>query len=121
MIPGQFTQKTWDKYERRRNQKYPRPKWLEFAAIMLSYQNQGVSLKLYDARSTVSKYLYVTRNGKTVKIRFSNHQPANGKIMANDSDYYVGVSQLGVIQTEQVIPKVLQDLGLTTVLHSAGG
>lgn len=121
MIPGQFTQKTWDKYDRRRNQKYPRSKWLEFAAVMLSYQSQGVSLKLYDARSTVSKYLYVSRNGKTIKIRFSNHLPAKGRVLANDSDYYVGVSQVGVIRTEQVIPKVLNALGLHTALHSAGG
>lgn len=119
MIPGQFTRKTWEKYERRRNKKFPRPKWMEFAATLLTYSEQGVSLKLYDARTTVSKYLYVIRGDKTVKVRFSNHLPANQKILANDSDYYVGVSQAGIIRTEEVIPKVLKEIGLTTTLNSA--
>lgn len=85
---------------------------------MLQYDKQGVTLKLYDAKTTFSKYLHVSRNGKTLKVRFSNHMPAGQKVFVNDSDYYVGVSQRGIIRTDQVIPKVLRDLGLKTTLDS---
>lgn len=115
--PFTFTKRHLHLYEENRNKDYPRPKWLHFAAVMLDYRDSGVSLKLYDAKSTVSKYLHVSRGGKTVKVRFSNHLPANQKVLADDCDYYVGVSQVGVLRTEEVIPKVLRDLGLSTTLN----
>jgi hypothetical protein len=88
---------------------YSAPKWLEFSRFMLG---KNYKVFLYRAKSTVSKYVYVRnpRNKVQVKIRFSNHKPNYNKEIQNDSDFYVGVFNNGVVTTESVIPLVVNRL-----------
>ena len=91
---------------------FPKLRWMDFLEAMLAYENDGVRCRLYRAKTTVSKYIYIQRKDRIVKVRFSNHFPANAKVAVNDADYYVGVSPKGCMRTEQVIPRVLTDLGI---------
>jgi hypothetical protein len=88
---------------------YPVPKWIKFCYTMLKY---NFEVYLYRAHTTVSKYVYVRnpRNMKQVKIRFSNHMPAITKELQQDCDFYTGVSNTGVITTEDIIPQVVARL-----------
>jgi competence CoiA-like predicted nuclease len=89
--------------------KYPTPKWMQFSLDMLE---RGYEVRYYDAVHTVSKYVYVKnkKNGIEVKVRFSNHKPNATTESSKDSDFYVGISNGGVITTEQVIPLVIDVL-----------
>jgi len=75
---------------------------------MLSY---GWQISLHRAVTTRSKYIYATKNGRTYKIRFSNHKPAFMKQELGDSDFYVGVSHFGCITTEALIDTLLEKEG----------
>jgi hypothetical protein len=44
-----------------------------------------------------------------LKIRFSNHKANYSQEQNNDSDYYVGVGNNGVITTEQLIDKIQKE------------
>jgi hypothetical protein len=88
---------------------YGTPKWIKFCLTML---DRKYIVRYYDAVSTVSKYIYVF-NPTTkieVKVRFSNHKPNPNQEFKNDSDYYVGISNGGVITTEHIIPKIILHL-----------
>jgi hypothetical protein len=99
-------EKILDMLPRYHNAGYSTPKWLQFCSAMLEY---GFTVHYYDAKTTVSKYVYVIneKNGEQVKVRFSNHKPNWRQEENNDSDFYVGISNKGVITTEKVIPQVL--------------
>lgn len=88
---------------------YPIPKWLKFCSAMLG---EKFRVELYPSHSTVSKYIYVTnpRNGKQVKVRFSDHKPNWKKEVVGDADFYAGVSNCGVTTTERIIPEVIRAL-----------
>ena len=79
---------------------YGKAKWIVFCEILL---NEGYTLFLYEANKTFSKYVTVCKKGKTFKVRFSNHRPSYAKEFENDSDYYVGVSNLGITTTEDAL------------------
>lgn len=94
--------------ERRKKSEYPEPKWIMFCETML---DEGMTLSIYESKTTVSKYIWVSRGQLTVKVRFSNHRPNNVMQQVEDCDYYVGVSNGKVITTEQVIEKILSQFG----------
>ena len=79
---------------------YPTPKWIQFCIAMIDL---GWSVKLYRAKTTYSKYVYIIKRNKSLKIRFSNHRASFNKEMSSDSDYYVGVGNNGIITTEELI------------------
>lgn len=83
---------------------FPVPKWIQFAETLL--QN-GWKVDLQRSKSTVSKYLYISYGGKTFKVRFSNHKANKNQERKQDSDFYVGVGNKGVITTEQLLEKLL--------------
>jgi len=85
------------------NPNYPKQKWITFCETLLS---KGYSLFLYEAKETVSKYITVKKNGKSCKVRFSNHRPAFSKEMNKDCDFFVGVTNFGWSTTEQVLKSV---------------
>lgn len=83
---------------------YSPAKWIKFCAVML---NLGFIVKLYKAKSTCSRYVFLHKDGmRDLKVRFSNHLPAIGAQEVNDSDFYVGVSNFGCITTEELIEKI---------------
>ncbi len=80
--------------------KYGKPKYVMFGE---SCQKLGLEVWIYQAKTTVSKYIFVT-NGDTVKkIRFSNHRPNTRQQENQDSDFYVGVSNGHVTTTEDAL------------------
>lgn len=86
--------------QRYKKSKYSLPKWIQFIEVMLSFKYK---VFLYEAKSTFSKYVYVQHNGKTFKIRFSNHKPNKQKERINDCDFFVGVNNFIVTKTEDAI------------------
>lgn len=84
------------------NKKYPTPKYLLFIKHMLE---QGWTAKVYVSK--VSKYVFVENDTDRYKIRFSNHKPLYHREQESDCDFYVGVSNLQVSTTAQIVEKLL--------------
>lgn len=107
--PVDVTEQWRAKAHKKRNKNFPIPKWLQFLDIMAEH---GVSTRIYVAKSSVSKYVYADANGRTVKLRFSEHPPSKAQIASGDSDIYVGVSALYVCTTEMAVAATLKKLGV---------
>ena len=89
---------------------YDKPKWIGFCEVMLGH---GYTLTLYEARQTFSKYVTVSKAGiKPFKVRFSNHKPIYQREVAEDCDFFVGVTNLRVTNTSQAISAVLTHFGI---------
>ncbi|MDT6940782.1 hypothetical protein RI570_21330 [Brucella pseudogrignonensis] len=83
---------------------YGKTKWIGFCEDALDL---GLSLRLYEAKHTVSKYITVSNDrGKEFKVRFSNHRPIKAREEANDCDFFVGVSNKNVTTTVQALQAV---------------
>ena len=82
---------------------YAKPKWIYFCEQLLS---QGFEIYLYEAKKTVSKYLTLKKDGKTFKVRFSNHRPNAYKEQTKDCDFFVGVSNMQTTTTEDALKAV---------------
>lgn len=81
---------------RKSYKKYFKPKWLWFCEQMFK---DGWSVKVKMAVNTNSKYVKVSKNTITKKIRFSEHPPGRVK----DSDFYVGGQTKSSLSTGDVI------------------
>lgn len=73
------------------------PKYLQFVEAALNYQCR---VYLYDAQTTVSKYVTLMRGKRKYKVRFSNHKPNLNKEKNGESDFFVGVTNLAVTTTD---------------------
>ena len=73
------------------------PKYLQYIKMALE-KNYKVSL--YDAQTTVSKYVTVKKGKRTFKVRFSNHKPNKTKELNNECDFFVGITHLGITNTD---------------------
>ena len=80
--------------------KYPTPKWLGFCQ---HFAARSFRIEVYSAVTTHSKYVFVCRGDIEFKVRFSNHRPNQDAQDRNDSDFYVGVSNGQVTNTESAI------------------
>jgi hypothetical protein len=97
---------------------YHKQKWVVFCESLMS---KGFTLKLYEARKTVSKYITVTHPGipsKSFKVRFSNHKPLKHKEQMNDCDFFVGISNTKVTNTEMALQETLKYFGLFDVIEN---
>jgi hypothetical protein len=88
---------------------YSIPKWIIFSEKMLEL---GFKVSLHKSKSTVSKYIYITRGLKIYKIRFSNHKANRNAELSDDCDFYVGVGNRGTITTEYLIEHIKKLEGL---------
>jgi hypothetical protein len=88
------------------NSGYSVPRYLEFCAWAI---NQGFIVDLDEAVTTVSKYVFVREwdQGRSFKLRFSNHKPNRGKELEGDCDFFVGVTHTGARTTEHAMKAVL--------------
>ena len=88
---------------------YPKPyapaKYLIFIKTMIE---NGWMVKLYVANK-VSKYVFISKGDEVYKIRFSNHKPLLNKEAEDDCDFYVGISNMQVSTTEQIIKKIIKE------------
>jgi hypothetical protein len=84
---------------------YTKQKWIEFCEVLLS---EGYSLTLYEAKQTYSKYITVhnKHHTKAFKVRFSNHKPIEAKELAGSCDFFVGVTNLTVTNTNMALDAV---------------
>jgi len=92
--------KKWKMFE---GMGYPKAKWIEFSEILLK---EGYKLHIYEARRTFSKYITVTKGDKKFKVRFSNHKPIKHRELSGDCDFFVGVTNLGVSNTQMALNAV---------------
>lgn len=84
---------------------YSIPKWIIFCDRLL---RKDLNVELYEAKSTVSKYIHISNKSKKYKVRISNHKPSYTKEMDNDCDYFVGVTYTGVRTTNDAYNAVLE-------------
>lgn len=83
---------------------YPKAKWIVFSEILL---DEGFTLQIYEAKETASKYITVSKNNMNgFKVRFSNHKPIEYRERNGDCDFFVGVTNLGVTNTEMALNAV---------------
>lgn len=80
---------------------YSVAKYLLFMKTMLE---RGWVVKIYKAG--VSKYVFVEKGNTLYKVRFSNHKPLYGREVADDCDFYIGVSHTQISTTEQILSKL---------------
>lgn len=88
----------WEMERVYKRAKMDEPKYFLFIKFALNY---GYTVTLYDAQSTVSKYVTVHNRKKKFKIRWSNHKPNLKREMQGDCDFFVGVTNLGVTTTRE--------------------
>jgi len=101
----EVTERFVKNYHARYKGNYPMPKWGRFCIELLK---RGYKVQLHPAKTTVSKYIYVTYKDQTVKVRFSNHKPAFQKQIHKDCDYYVGAIYGGAYsKMEEVMSKII--------------
>ena len=82
---------------------YGLSKWALYCSEMI---RAGLTVKVYRAETTVSKYIYVSDETTTIKVRFSNHSP--NPLRTGDVDIIIG----GKITTEDAKRITLQRFGL---------
>jgi len=80
--------------------KYNLAKWLNFCEVMHS---NGFKTYVYEAKRTVSKYIYVVKEKKRFKVRFSNHKPSKKSEFIMDCDFFVGVTRRRTTNTTDAI------------------
>lgn len=77
------------------------------------FYNLGFEVGLYRAKTAVSKYVFIKKGDKEIKIRFSNHLPNLLKEKQKDSDYYVGREHAGKwISSEKIRDLVLKEFSI---------
>jgi hypothetical protein len=89
---------------------YDIPKFVLFIETAIKY---GYRVRLYDAQTTVSKYVYVYHKKKSFKVRFSNHKPNYHREKEKDCDFFVGITHLGVTSTKDAWYAMRKHLGRT--------
>ncbi len=89
---------------------YQKPKWIGFCELVL---RSGLTAHLYEARRTVSKYVTVSSpDGRSFKVRFSNHKPIAAREAKGDCDFFVGVTNQTVTTTSQALAATLSFFGI---------
>ena len=84
---------------------YPVPKWITFCEALLA---KHYELYLYEARETYSKYITIVCGKRSFKVRFSNHKPIKAREQSGDCDFFVGVTNFTVTNTDMALKAVLQ-------------
>lgn len=75
----------------------------------------GFSVELYEARQTKSKYCTVKLDGKSFKVRFSDHKPIYQREMKGDCDFFVGHTHTGIRTTQDAINAVCAYFGVQRI------
>ena len=84
-------------------------KWVQFCLRMMK---AGLTVHLYEARQTLSKYLTVSHGDQSFKVRFSDHAPNYNREAEGDCDFFVGVTNLDTTTTGQAMQATLRHFGL---------
>jgi hypothetical protein len=92
---------------------FKKSKWIEFCENMLA---RDLTVHLYEARQTRSKYVTVSKKGHSpFKVRFSNHAPIKSKEASGDCDFFVGVTNFTVTTTGDALAATLAHFGMKEV------
>lgn len=84
---------------------YPIPKWMIFSETLIK---RGWIVKMYAAKTTVSKYLYIRFKKMAYKIRFSDHKANKMAERNKDADFYIGRGNFGTITTGVLLRKLIK-------------
>lgn len=84
---------------------YNKPKWVYFCDQLIRL---GLTVYLYEARQTRSKYITVQRGDKKFKVRFSDHKPIAHREQRGDCDFFVGITNKTRHTTEDAIRATLE-------------
>lgn len=95
-----------------RENNWPKSKWIFFCEEMMRL---GFTVELYEARQTKSKYCTVKKDGKSFKVRFSDHKPIYHREMNGDCDYFVGHTNTGIRNTQGAINAVCNFFGVQRI------
>lgn len=88
---------------------YSKPRWIEFCEVAL---RRGLTVYLYEARRTVSKYITLRHGGKSFKVRFSDHKPIARREAQKDCDFFVGVTNHTVTTTGDAVRAAMAHFGV---------
>lgn len=91
---------------------YSKSKWIYFCEEMLRLD---FTVELYEARQTKSKYCTVKRDGRTFKVRFSDHKPIYQREMQGDCDFFVGYTHTGIRNTHDAVNAVCNFFGVERI------
>lgn len=91
-------------------QGYGKAKWISFCQALM---RRGLTIHLYEARKTCSKYLTVSQGDESFKVRFSNHAPILAKELEGDCDFFVGVTNLRTTTALNALSATLKHFGIT--------
>ncbi len=85
--------------------KYGINQWVRFCRDLM---HRGYVLSMYQAQSTVSKYITVHGcNDDYYTVRFSNHKPNRTRELRGDCDFFCGKTHTGTRNTNDAIQAVL--------------
>lgn len=87
------------------NAGYSSPKWIGYCRSLIE---SGLRVQMYEAKQTVSKYIYSSNGVKVYKVRFSNHKPNFTRQQKQDCDFFVGVSHGIVTKTEDALKATIE-------------
>ena len=88
-------------YKTPKKGEFKKPKWVEFCEHFINVPE--LTMKLYEARQTNSKYITIFFKDQTYKVRFSDHKPIKSREEQGDCDFFVGITHLGVRNTDMAI------------------
>jgi hypothetical protein len=91
---------------------FSKSKWIYFCEEMMRL---GFTVELYEARQTKSKYCTVRHNGKSFKVRFSDHKPIYHREMNGDCDFFVGWTHTGIRNTHDAANAVCNFFGVQRI------
>ena len=96
-----------ERAERSASRGYAKAKWIEFCETMLKH---NLSMTLYEAKKSRSKYIKVRNEDKVYKVRFSNHMPIKEREKNGDCDFFVGQTHQGRTTTSDAVEATLSFL-----------
>lgn len=92
------------RFEYSKSKGHSKQKWIEFCEHILRIK--GLTITLYEARKTFSKYLTISDGKRRFKVRFSNHKPIKHREVKGDCDFFVGITNLSITRTEDALEAV---------------
>ena len=87
-------------FRKPKNPEFKIQKWITFSEKILE---MGLDIYLYEAQKTASKYIAIHYKNKIYRVRFSDHKPIKQREEKMDCDFFVGVNNNSVKNTEDAL------------------
>jgi hypothetical protein len=80
-----------------------KPGWVDFCEDLI---DKGFEVFLYLPEKLTSVYITMVKNRKMQTVRFSNHLTREENWLRGDINYYVGPSELGMLNQQEVLDAI---------------